>query len=578
MHGTSPNTAQRAPGKGTAGGGPEANVFALLSQVLRAYQLYGTGRPHSAQQIEALRRAFVQVWQERTELAVLVGDATLRVDEQVVYESSQRSDSLAFLLYKESIRKLCFQPGFESEELDRFVTVMHRSRYVRAEEDDLLTLFWDEDFVHLRYEYVEVGEAGGDARETDGPAMRGAPTGLAHVLAQELRMPPGAVAPESHPQGAVAVDPEPLQASAHVAADAQGVGLGTADAAALALELSRERSRDVERDVVNALLDVLEDGTDETRSEALQVLEHLVPRQIESGSLGIAVHGMRELGGLAEKAAAPVRRGITRLLEQLAALCSRETFWADIDTRRDIPAAEDLRTCLAALQGEALALLLQRAESSSRKPLCSVLEEAAAGVAQAYPQSLADLVPAAPPPILRGALRLASRLGRGDLAAAAVPILRHPDARLRLAAAECIVTLGTEPALRGLVAALADASRDVRLAAAWGLGAWAFEPAAPALESILAAPGFEAVPLHEKSAFLVGYARAGGERARPYLIRLLHGRNRLWRKRPSEVRACAAHALGTYADAASRAALEKAARDGDPAVRTAAQRALDKGR
>lgn len=580
MKPTSSERGERTTSRSTVGSGAEATIFSLLAQVLRAYQLYGSSRPHSAHQIESLRQAFARVWKERPELEVSVGDSTLSVDDIVVYESAQRSESLAFLLYKESFRRLRFLPGFEIGEVDRFVGALHQSRYVRAEEDDLLTLLWEQDFVFLRYEHVEVGEAGGESEAAVANPGRGGPTGLAHVLAQELRTPAGAVAADVRPPGAATIDPEPLPASAHAVQDAAGIALGAEDAAVLAAEIDRERSRDLERDVVNALLDSFEQGTAEIRSEALQIFEHLVPRQIAEGDLATAVHSMRELGLLAtqEGLPGPSQRELVRLLEQVAALCNRDEFWAQVDARREAPTAEEVLLLFAPLQGEALSLFLQRAEKTSRKPLRAVLEEAATQVAQSHPDVLSKLIPSAPPDLLRGALRLAARLGRNDLAAAAVPLLKHADPHLRHAAAECIVTLGTEAALRGLVGSLTDGAREVRLVAAWGIGAWAFAPAVECLESILAAPSFEVAPLNEKSALLVAYARAGRNRSCPLLSRLLNGRTRFWRKRPSEMRACVAHALGTLAEADARAALEKAARDRDAAVRTAAQRALDKAR
>ena len=46
--------------------------------------------------------------------------------------------------------------GFETEELDKLLNILQRVRKASPDEDDLLTMLWQGDFVFLRYRYVDL--------------------------------------------------------------------------------------------------------------------------------------------------------------------------------------------------------------------------------------------------------------------------------------------------------------------------------------------------------------------------------------------------------------------------------------
>ena len=71
--------------------------------------------------------------------------------------------------------------------------------------------------------------------------------------------------------------------------------------------------------------------------------------------------------------------------------------------------------------------------------------------------------------------------------------------------------------------------------------------------------------------------RIAGEEGVGVLDELLNGKGFLGKREPSEVRAAAALALGQVEGASAKAALQKAASEEDPVVRSAVNRALRKG-
>ena len=63
--------------------------------------------------------------------------------EVAVYENENRSESLAFLFFKDGVREITFLPGIEGDEMERFLDVLQRARDLKPDADDLLTVLWE---------------------------------------------------------------------------------------------------------------------------------------------------------------------------------------------------------------------------------------------------------------------------------------------------------------------------------------------------------------------------------------------------------------------------------------------------
>ena len=121
---------------------------------------------------------------------------------------------------------------------------------------------------------------------------------------------------------------------------------------------------------------------------------------------------------------------------------------------------------------------------------------------------------------------------------------------------------------------LDDPEREVRIAAARALAALRYAPSAPRLAEILGGREIRASDISEKVAFFEAYGMVGGEAAVGMLDKLLNGKGFFGKREPSDIRAAAALALGKVPAEEARAALNKAAEEEDPVVRSAVNRAL----
>lgn len=167
-------------------------VATLLTQVAttaRSFLFYDAHNAAIRQFLETLLAAFAAALREGS---VVLEMQPLEVWHQgeVVYLNRDRDRSLAFKLYRDGVRGLTFQPGFDWEEMTRLLEILSvRYTGVHQHEDDMVTLLWKGGFAHLEVLAVE-GFVPEDDEEPDawrGPGADSAGDGEA--FPEGLRLP-----------------------------------------------------------------------------------------------------------------------------------------------------------------------------------------------------------------------------------------------------------------------------------------------------------------------------------------------------------------------------------------------------
>lgn len=130
-------------------------LIRLLVKSQKAQRLYDAGNAVAERLETELFERLSGFVAEQGEIHLVVQEAQLLSDDDVVYESSDRNDSLAFLLYRDGIRRLSFGPGLELEELRAFLGCLNRVALLSNDQDDLVTLLWEQDFHAIRYFAIE---------------------------------------------------------------------------------------------------------------------------------------------------------------------------------------------------------------------------------------------------------------------------------------------------------------------------------------------------------------------------------------------------------------------------------------
>jgi HEAT repeat protein len=523
-----------------------------ISKALRAHLLYEGNSPALDRFMELLRTRMAGLWEQLPRMVLAVDERELAWDGASVYHSEDR-ENIAFLLYRDGIREITLEPGFEEAELAELVAVLARAQRVRGEEeDDLLTLFWDRDWTHFRYRYVEALPDGVQLPAATDETRRAVPTPRAEV--------------EVAPRESLSTDD--FREALYF--------LDQAELNRLADELRAEMGRDLWTGVLTALFDRLQDGTPERQEHVMEVLADVLPTLLGAARVDLAAYVVGEMVSVATTArlAPAVLRGVRSLFAQLASPTTVEELVRVVEQSGDTVRDDDLSRFLSFFPPEALGPLLRAAEQSASARVRTSVQSAAERLGDANRDALAALALDPDPLLAVGATRLLGRLRVTTASGEIIRLLSRPEAPVRLAAVEALQELRSPNAAGALEGLLEDAERDVRMAAVRALGALRYAPSRARLEAALDSKRLREAEISERIAYFEAYGSVAGAEGVPLLDRVLNGKSWLGRRETGEMRACAALGLGRVRHPAAEKALNAAAADADPVVRSAVGRAL----
>ena len=537
-------------------------LLRLFGKAARAHQLYLPNNPIYKSAHDALRAGFVPLWGETDELVLSFTESEVRWEGlSVLSEGSRGSDSLPWLFYKDGVRELRFLRGFEAEELDKLLGIMQRVRKASPDEDDLLTLLWEGDFIFLRYRYVDL-------------TLETAP-----VLAEGERIRRD---DEEETQAPVEDEPPPRAGVVNMS-DFDGTlyFLDEREIEYLQTEVDREYRADLRQNVIAILLDIFEQqSATAVRDEVIELLDVLMVHMLSAAQFQNVAYLMRE-SQLSASRAPEVTPAHTERLAQVPMRLSAPDAVAQLlqsmDDAETLPPAADLLQLFEQLRGPALATVLEWLSKMQNVNVRPLLDQAASRLAS---QNTAELVKLIGSPTPGVALEAARRAGSLKTPAAVAPLakaLAEGDVPLRVAAVQALGEIGSPGALQSLERGLDDAERDVRVAAVRALSARSYRPMLAKLDAIVKGKALRDANLTEKMVVFEAFGGLCGDEGVAVLDAMLNGKSLFGRREDSELRACAAVALGRVNTPRAQEVLRRASSEKDVIVRNAVNRALRGG-
>ena len=537
-------------------------LMKLFGKAARAHQLYLPNNPVYKTAHDALRAGFKPIWDEVDELALAFTENAVKWEDEVVLEENTKSsDSLPWLFYKDGVREIRMQRGFEKEELDKLLTILQRVRKASPDEDDLLTMLWQGDFVHLRYRYVDLSVEATVPLEEGGEAL---------------------AASHEDPHEAVEEEVEESQGRSGVVnmADFDGTlyFLDEKEIEYLQSEIRREYQIDLRQNVVAVLLDIFEQQPDPgIRNEVADVLDNLMLHMLSAGQFHNVAYLVREslvAGQRATEIADAERERLSLLPHRLSAPEALSQLLQSLDEAHDLPPAEDVLELFEQLRGSALGTVLDWLGRLQNQKLRPMLEQAAHRLASQNTAELVKLIGSSTPHVSLEAVRRAGSLQSPAAVAPIAKVLAEGPTEHRLACVAALNEIASPGAMQALERAIDDPERDVRVAAVRIVQARAYRPALARLEGLIKGKAIRDANLTEKMAVFEAYGTLCGEGGVAALDSTLNGKSMLGRREDPELRACAAVALGRIKTNSATEALRKAANEKDVVVRNAVSRAL----
>ncbi len=216
-------------------------------------------------------------------------------------------------------------------------------------------------------------------------------------------------------------------------------------------------------------------------------------------------------------------------------------------------------------------LWLAKSQNDRLRPL---LETAAGRLAAANTAELVRLIQVGVREVSSEAIRRAGALKAQVAVLAIGKVLGESDVARRQLAVQALTEIASPGALQALERAVEDDDRDVRVTAVRALSGKAYRPVLPRLEVVVKGKAVRDADLTEKMAFFEAYGALCGDGGVAHLDAILNGKSLLGRREDSEMRACAAIALGRVNSPKAQEALRKASVEKDVVVRNAVNRAL----
>jgi hypothetical protein len=534
-------------------------LLRLVVKAGRAHQLYLPNNPIYKGALDALRSGFAAIWTHVDELTLTLTESEIMwYDHVVLSEPSKSSDSLSWLFFKDGVRELKFLKGFEDKEVVALLGILQRARKASPDEDDLLTMLWEADFAYARYRY------------------------------QDLGMDPAA--PVADPSETKKVDAQQIEQATHSAtADASAiVNMSDFDATLYFLdeneieylhsEISREYSDDLRSRVTSTLLDIFEQQAKaEVRVEILEILDATLVNLLATGHFRGVAHLLREVQSTTQRTpelSADHKRALIELPVRLSAPESLGQLLQSLDDAAELPPQAELMELFDQLRPIALGTVLSWLRRMHNPKVRPLLEAAAERLASLNTSELVRLILVQEREVALEAIRRAGALKTPAAVQSLSKVMSGPDVELRQVAVHALTEIGSPSALQALERGVEDTDREVRISTVRAFTARTYRLVLPRIDAVVKGKAIREADLTEKMAFFEAFGTLSGEGGVEYLDSVLNGKGFLGRREDSELRACAAIALGRVSGPKATDVLRKASSEKDVVVRNAVNRAL----
>ena len=539
---------------------PVERVMNLMAKCQRAIILYLPNNPVYHEAVRNLQAGFRELWEELDQLILHVNEGGLEWEGDLILDEEAKADSISWVLFKDGVRGMVLTSGVEDEEIVRFLGAVHKARNLPEDaDDDLLTLLWEHDFQHIRYDYIEVGMD--DVRQMERSEQFESappPVGVKQDVEQEAKTPEGIVNIEDFDSTFYFLDDDEISY--------------------LNGEVEREYNQDLRRIVLSGLFDVLELQHDQTGyDEIVNILEDFIPYLLGAGDFQSVAYILRESRVVIERS----ERLGPKHREQLATFPTKlsdpealDQLLQTIDEAHVHPTEEDLGELFQEFTPKAMETVLAWLPRLTNERAKALIARATDTLAVAHPEAVGKALASDDRTVLLGALGLVTRLKLTTRGPELGKLTSHEDTDVRQALVDALATVGTPSAYTQLEQMLDDRDRDVRIGVVKVLAAKRRRLTLPRVEAAIKGKALRTADLTEKRAFYEAFGLLGGENCVPLLGAILVGKGLFKRKIDPESRACAAMALGKTGSPKARTVLENLKKEKEAIVRNAVDKAL----
>jgi len=546
----------------------------VLIKAMKAFRFYPPGNPNLKTFREELPNKFQFFLDKHHSFILQISETAFSYKDRVLYENADEKNSLAFRLYTDGLRELRFVEGLEEWEIWGLIDIIIQSFSVSRLEDDLVTLMWGKDFVHIGY------------LATDGPSEE-APVFVPESI-------------EQYRDGLViqAVDHDlDLDLTENEAVEKRGFdgflfnpieevhpfvsnqriySLTSEEAERLRREVESEIAPDFMLNMIDIVFEVLAlEKEPEPYQDAANILNNVMDAYLGQGDFKNAsdllkrIYLLIKAEGLTEWQIEIIRKlivgaGEEQRIEQIGKILDHEEGIR----------LEDVSSYLMLLQRNAVRplvkLLGEQKKSKNRRVIYDALSEIGKNAIEMLTPYLDD----SRWYLVRNILYILGRIGKKEVFPYLEKAFHHDEFRVRREAVQALGSIGGSEALRLLMTALSDGDVRIRVMAAISLGKLGEEAGLGPLLEVVQSKEFSKKEPAEIKAYFDAIGMIGSNQSVSVLQELLEGKGWAGRGKGDTIRLEAAQTLAAVGTPAAMAVLESGKDSAAEAVQEACRQAL----
>ncbi len=540
--------------------GEVRQVKELLQSVLktkRAFEMYPSNNPMLVKFQEDLIKKFESFLDSEDRLTLIVRQQDIYYKGAPVYHNADKDDNLALIFYKDGLRELTFTKGFSGDEVMDFVEVIRARPELSAEsfDDDVATLLWEKDFIHLSY-YVVEEFAEGSALEEDEVARilnkhKTSDGDLSEVYQD---------ATEGE-AGEAASDKEIFSPLEAISMGFKGVfSLGEEEVKSLKEEMEALTDEAFLQGAINDLFEslYLDKGTPDfdilmnNLDSALVYLLH----DGGFGTAGLILKRFRELTGESDTFGKKEVERIKASLKKAGSEASVRTATEILNTGKDV-SLDDFQFYLSQLEKSSVISLSNLMGDIQDIKYRKALIETIVVLGRDNIEVLASGLKDKRWQVVRNIVTILGRIGDKAALEHLKLSLKHPEPSVRREVVRALGMIGGPKAGDALLLAMDDQDPQIRMAALRFLPNAQSYAVLDNLMEIITRQDFSERALAEKRVLFEVLAEIGQDRVLPFMVKLLRKKALFGSAKKDEIRASAAYGLGNIHHQEALDALKK---------------------
>jgi HEAT repeat protein len=549
------------------------DLTSAFVKAIKAFRFYPPDNPTLKGFRDQLLKKFQFFLNKYQSFVIQVGEYDLSFKSRILYENKDVKSSLAFSLYKDGLREIRFMKGLEEWEVQGVIDILKHSENINQLEDDIVTMMWEKDFVHISYlatdEFLEetpvvipdnvdqfrknlVFKPLAHHVEVE-LAEEGLEEGvdLDEILSKVIEEPLPFVSDRSV-YSLTSDEVEGLKKDVESEVDPTFV-FNITDI--LFEILALEKEREPYHDTVNILIKILDAFL--TLGEFTKATDLLKRVYIILKTYDLQDWQIESIQKIITEAGEEVR------IERIGKVLEREEG-----------RLEDVNAYLLLLQKNSIKplikLLGELKNSKARRIFCDGLADIGKNAIELFTPFIEDRRWY----LVRNIIYVLGRIGKEQSLPYIQRAFNHEDIRVRREAIQALGLIGGPKAIGLLVKALTDNDVRIRCMAAINLGKGGKKAGLiPLLEVVQSKDFYKREPAEIK-AFFNAIGMVGSNEAVPVLQQLLERKSWFGRGKTDEIRMGAANALATIGTPEARAILEEGRNSKDETIRDACTQAL----